>query len=65
MRYGAPVGFFCLWLLALHSWWIAGVYAAIIIVKWFALTTYLNGDGETYRITLAGKTVFAAMLGGD
>lgn len=65
LRYGAPVGFFCLLLLWLQSWWIAGFYAAIVIVKWFALTTVLTGGGDSYRISLAGCEIFSASLAED
>lgn len=60
-RYAAPVVLFCLWLLLFRSWGLAGIYAAIIACKWFAVTTVLD-NGGSYRCYFAGKKFFTGRL---
>lgn len=60
LRYAVPVMIACAALLALESWAIAGVYAAIICVKWFASLTMLNLDSFApgYEVRLLGIKLF-------
>jgi hypothetical protein len=64
LRYGMPLVFLAVLLIALQGWGIAAVYAAVLAVKWFALTTAVTlspYDGR-YDVSLFGIRLFGEYL---
>ena len=54
LRYGLPVIFFAALLLVLQSWGLALFYAALLCVKWFALTTVVLLEQDLFEIRVFG-----------
>lgn len=61
LRYAGPIVIFCLWLLLFRSWGLALSYGAIVVVKWFLVTTILRRDGS-YTLRLFGCAFLTAQL---
>lgn len=60
LRYAVPVVFFAVLLIGLRGWTLAMLYAAVIIVKWAAVSVTLADD--KYTLWLAGRALFSARL---
>lgn len=66
-RYAAPVAFIVASLLVLETWIMAGVYFALMVVKWFMTKTVLDVSpvNARYDVTLFGMTLFGEELPED
>ncbi len=64
LRYAVPVALCCLMLLGLMNWIVPGVYAGIMVLKWFASVTVLDTDPylPRYEVRLFGLRLFGEGL---
>lgn len=64
LRYAVPVALCCLMLLGLMNWVVPGVYAGIMILKWFASVTVLDTDPylPRYEVRMFGLRLFGEAL---
>ena len=63
-RYATPILLLCITLLWLQSWVLAGGYAALLAVKWFASVTVLDigPAAARYEVRLFGRKLFGESL---
>jgi hypothetical protein len=64
LRYAVPVALCCLMLLGLMNWIVPGVYAGIMILKWFVSVTVLDTDPylPRYEVRMFGIRLFGEAL---
>lgn len=62
LRYFLPIAFLAVMLIALQSWMMAGIYAAIICIKWFVTSIRLDIKRERYDVTIFSVAVFGEQL---
>ncbi len=64
LRYAVPVALCCLMLLGLMNWIVPGVYAGIMILKWFVSVTVLDTDPylPRYEVRMFGLRLFGEGL---
>lgn len=63
LRYALPVLVFCIFLFALKSWAVAGMYLAILLVKWFVVVTDIHADTPPrYQVRILGYSLFGDTL---
>lgn len=64
LRYAVPVALFCLMLLGLQNWIMPGVYALVMVLKWFVSVTVLDTDPylPRYEVRMFGLRLFGEGL---
>ncbi len=64
LRYAVPVVMFCLMLLGLQSWIMPGIYAGVMVLKWFVSVTVLDTDPylPRYEVRMFGFRLFGEGL---
>lgn len=62
LRYFLPVAFLAVMLIVLQSWVMAGLYAAIVCIKWFVTSIRLDIKRERYDVTIFSTALFGEQL---
>ena len=64
LRYTVPVALLCVILIYIQNWWLAGLYFAALLLKWFASVTVVDLDplAARYQVKLFGLPLFGEAL---
>jgi len=60
LRYALPPVFFCLMLFVLKSWWMGALYAALMALRWFAMSIEMSKmpQENTYAAKIGRWKIF-------